>query len=532
MVNIVSNNVTQFTADHATDGATDWLAQRAHLSPEQVALVEAATGQQITYAEWNRRSSQVANALQRSGLQKGDRVGILAMNCLEYLDLLFACQKTGVILQALNWRLTASELEGLIHGAEPRLLVYGIEFAEVVAALRTQVTVDHWIALEPASTSTPDRGWADRGWADWVASEADTLLNPVALSMADPWMLCYTGGTTGQPKAAILTQGTVTWNAVNTVTGWGLRPDDVTILNLPLFHTGGLHVFTTPLVHIGGCSIVCKSVNIDQIYNLLQDQNITLFLGVPTVFMMMQEHPRWADTDFSRCRIVISGGASCPLPVFERFFAKEVAFKTGYGLTEAGPNNFWLPDTYAATKPGTVGTPLFHVQTRIVNANGDVCGTDEVGELLIRGPHVVAGYWNNADASAGTIVDGWLYTGDLARCDADGHYAIVGRSKDMIISGGENIYPAEVESTMLGHPAVAEAALIGVPDPRWSEVGRAIIVVRPGHILTDDELIQYVQSRLANYKVPKSVVLVEVLPKTGAGKVDKKLLQQEYGGGA
>jgi fatty-acyl-CoA synthase len=527
MVNIVSNNVAQFTTAHATDGAIDWLAQRANLSPERVALVEAATGQQITYAAWNRRANRVANALQHAGLQKGDRVAILAMNCLEYLDLLFACQKTGTILQALNWRLTAAELEDLIDGAEPRLLVYGTEFAETVTALRTQVSVDQWIALDSDPTAT-----ADRGWADWVTSAADTLLDPVALSMDDPWMLCYTGGTTGRPKAAILTQGTVTWNAVNTVAGWGLRPDDVTILNLPLFHTGGLHVFTTPLVHIGGCSIVCKSVNVDQIYDLLQNHGITLFLGVPTVFMMLQEHPRWAEADFSHCRIVISGGASCPLPVFERFFAKGVAFKTGYGLTEAGPNNFWLPDAYATTKPGAVGTPLFHVQTRIVNADGEVCGTDEVGDLLIRGPHVVAGYWNNPDAAAETIAAGWLHTGDLARCDADGHYAIVGRSKDMIISGGENIYPSEVESTMLGHPAVAEAALISVPDPRWSEVGRAIIVVRTGHTLTDEELTRYVQSRLASYKVPKSVVFIEALPKTGAGKVDKKLLQQEYGGGA
>lgn len=524
MVNIVSNNIEQCTTAHAADGAIDWLAKRAHLSPNRVALVEAATQQRVTYAEWNQRANRVAHALQGLGLNKGDRVAILALNCLEYLDLLFACQKTGLILQALNWRLTVPELAALIGDARPRVLVYGAEFAETVTALGNQVTIEHWIAL--GSPVAP----ADLSWANWIAPEDGTFSPQVPLSMADPWVLCYTGGTTGLPKAAVLTQGTVTWNAVNTVTSWGLRPDDVTILNLPLFHTGGLNVFTTPLVHIGGCSIVCSSVNIDQVYDLIETGGVTLFLGVPTVFMMMQQHPRWETVDLSGCRIMISGGASCPMPVFERFFARGVVFKTGYGLTEAGPNNFWLPDEDAQRKPGSVGTPLFHVQTRLVQPDGVECGPDEVGELLIRGPHVVAGYWNNPDATVQTIADGWLHTGDLARYDSDGYFYIVGRSKDMIISGGENIYPAEVESMMLGHPAVAEAALIGVPHPHWSEVGRAIIVLRPGHRVTAQELTEYIQPRLAGYKVPKSFVFVDGLPKTGAGKIDKKLLQAQYGG--
>ncbi|RME10045.1 MAG: long-chain fatty acid--CoA ligase, partial [Ardenticatenia bacterium] len=225
----------------------------------------------------------------------------------------------------------------------------------------------------------------------------------------------------------------------------------------------------------------------------------------------------------------ISGGAPCPRPVFERFFEKGVAFKTGYGLTEAGPNNFWLPPEDVQRKVGAVGFPLMHVETRIVADDGRDCEAGEVGELLIRGPHVIPGYWNRPDATASTIVDGWLHTGDLAHCDEEGYTYIVGRKKDVIISGGENIYPAEVESVMLGHPAVSEAALIPVPDPKWGEVGRAVVVCRAGQSLTAEALLAWLRERLAGYKVPKSVVFVDELPKTGAGKVDKQALVRQFG---
>lgn len=524
MVNTLSRNAAQSLVMHAADGAVDWLEKRAHLSPQRVALVDAVTRQEVTYAGWNRRANRVANALCGLGLQKGDRVAVLAMNCLEYLDLIFACQKTGLIVQSLNWRLTVSELGALIQDATPRVLVYSSDFAPAVEALRTRVAIDHWITLgEQASEH-------DRQWADWVARAAEGAPTPVPITMDDPWMLCYTGGTTGLPKGAILTHGTVTWNAVNTVMSWGLTADDVTFLNTPLFHTGGFNVFTAPLVHIGGRSIVCRGFDVDQVYDLIQHNGITIFFGVPTMFIMMQQHPRWEAADFSRCKLIISGGAPCPQPVFERFFAKGVAFKTGYGLTEAGPNNFWLPDEDVRRRVGAVGMPLFHVEVRIVNLEGQECEPGEVGELLIRGPHVIPGYWNNPQATAQTIIDGWLHTGDLAQRDDEGYIYIMGRSKDMIISGGENVYPAEVESVLLGHPAVAEAALIGVPDPKWNEVGRAIVVLRHGQRVQADELLRYVYERLAHYKVPKSIVFVDTLPKTGAGKLDKKVLQQQYGG--
>jgi fatty-acyl-CoA synthase len=246
------------------------------------------------------------------------------------------------------------------------------------------------------------------------------------------------------------------------------------------------------------------------------------------MFILMQQHPRWPSADFSALKLVISGGAPCPMPVFERFWQKGVDFKTGYGLTEAGPNTFWLPHADVRRKPGAVGFPLMHIDVAVVRADGTRCDSGEPGELIIRGPHVTPGYWNNPEATAAALVDGWLHTGDLAVCDSEGYYTIVGRLKDMIISGGENIYPAEVEGVMYRHPAVKEAALIGILDETWGEVGRAVVVVEAGRELIAEDLLAFLRDRLARYKVPKSVIFVDELPKTGAGKIDKKLLAQRY----
>jgi fatty-acyl-CoA synthase len=502
----------------------DWLARREMLTPDKVALIDAQRDcRPITYREWNREANRTANFLRELGVQQGDRVAVLALNCVEYLDVWFACGKLGAIMQTLNWRLTPNELAGLIDDATPSVLMYGSECQGAVEALHSQAnSLRHFVAFDRAIA--PD---------DHLLDERDLLPAdpppPVELDWNDAWAICYTGGTTGLPKGAILTHRAITANSVNTVMSWGLTPDDVTILNSPLFHTGGLNVFTAPLVHVGGTSIVCRAFNVDQVFDLLRDRGVTIAFGVPTMFVAMQQHPRWNEADFSKLRLLISGGAPCPLPVFEKFWERGVDFKTGYGLTEAGPNTFWLPQADVRRKPGAVGFPLFHIDVKVINQQGAECGADEVGELLIRGPHVCGGYWNRPEETAQTIIDGWLHTGDLARRDSEGYYTIVGRSKDLIISGGENIYPAEVESVLHAHLAVAEAALIGVPDEKWGEVGRGIIVRQPGASLTADELNAFCQARLARYKIPKSFAFVDALPKTAAGKIDKKVLQEKYG---
>jgi fatty-acyl-CoA synthase len=503
----------------------DWLARREMLTPDKVALVDTLhANRRITYREWNRTANRTANFLrERLGVVKGDRVAVLAMNSVEYLDVWFALGKLGAVLQNLNWRLTPRELTQLTLDAAPKVLIYGSEFAPQVNEMRPHLPgVENYVALNEKAAKD-----------DLVFSERRAFMDApppdVASDWDDPWVICYTGGTTGTPKGAALTHRSITANAVNTVVSWGLTPDDVAILNAPLFHTGGLNVFTAPLVYMGGTSIVCKGFDPDQVFDLIRDAGVTLFFGVPTMFIILQQHPRWEEADFSQVKIVISGGAPCPMPVFEEFWGRGVDFKTGYGLTEAGPNTFWLPPEDVCRKPGAVGFPLFHIDVRVVREDGSECEPDEVGELVIRGPHVCAGYWNNPQATAEAIRDGWLHTGDLARFDTEGYYFIVGRLKDMIISGGENVYPAEVESVMHGHPAVAQAALIGVPHEKWGEVGRAVVVVKPGIFLSEPELIEFMRQRLASFKVPKSVVFVNELPKTGANKVDKKLLAERYG---
>ncbi|MCC7205726.1 MAG: long-chain fatty acid--CoA ligase, partial [Anaerolineae bacterium] len=474
-------------------------------------------------AEWNARANQAANFLRALGVGVGDRVCVYACNSLDYLDVWQACSKLGAILQNVNWRLTASELEPLIRDAAPKVLCYSADFAPHVEAMRERLPgVAHYVAFD-APARPGDLLFAERETC------AASLSDRPDLPPDAPWVICYTGGTTGLPKGAILSHANMAWNSINTVMSWGLDPDDVTILNAPLFHTGGLNVFTLPLIHIGGKSILCTKFDAEQVFDLIEGAGVTLYFGVPTMFLAMQQHPRWERADFSRMKLVISGGAPCPLPVFEKFWAKGVDFKTGYGLTEAGPNTFWLPAEDVRRKPGAVGKPLFHIDARVVRPDGSRCAPGEPGELLIRGPHVTPGYWNNPAATAQAIRDGWLHTGDLAIVDAEGYYTIVGRIKDMIISGGENVYPAEVESAMHAHPAVKEAALIGVPDAKWGEVGRAIVVVDAGQSLSAGELTAFLRGRLAGFKIPKSVVFVDELPKTGAGKIDKKALIERHG---
>lgn len=499
----------------------DWLARRERLTPDKVALVDTLNAHQpITYRAWNRAANRTANFLRKElGVQPGDRVAVLAMNCMEYLNVWFACAKLGAILQALNWRLTPRELAALLDDATPRVLLYGLDFAAQAASLQTHT------GHQPAHFVPFDEHYQAQ-----VAQVAETPPPAVALDWDTPWVICYTGGTTGLPKGALLTYRSITANAVNTNSSWGLTAADIAILNAPLFHTGGLNVFTAPLVHCGGTSILCRAFDANQTFDLIREAGVSVFFGVPTMFITLQQHPRWAEADFSRLKLVISGGAACPLPVFEKFWARGVDFKTGYGLTEAGPNNFYLPPEEVRRKPGAVGFPLFHVDVRLVNpTTGQACEPNEVGELWLRGPHVFAGYWQHPAETTAALAEGWLHTGDLAQCDADGCYTIVGRVKDMIISGGENIYPAEVESVLAAHPVVAEAALIGVPDEKWGEVGRAVVVAHAGATLNEAALIAFCRDRLAKYKTPKSVVFVADLPKTGAGKVDKKILVEKYG---
>lgn len=490
----------------------DWLARRAKLSPGATALIDARSGRSITFAQWDQDANRTARWLAARGVKKGDRVATLAKNRTELLDLWFACGKLGAVLQTLNWRLTPRELTGLLAPAPPSLLALD---GSTAAAAR-----------EIPHEAAPARFTLDE-LAQQREAEASGPFEATPVEAEDPWVICYTGGSTGLPKGAVLTHGSMLANAVNTAASWGLGPRDVAILNAPLFHVGGLSVLTAPLVLMGGCSIVCEGFDAGQVIDLCTGGGVTAFFGVPTMFLALLQHPRFAEVDWSRLALVISGGAPCPPAIVEAMWAAGAPFKQGYGLTEAGPNNFWLPPADIRRKPGSVGWPLFQVDARVVDAEGRDCPANQPGELWLRGPHVFAGYFNQPAETARVIDQGWLRTGDVAVADDDGAFSIVGRLKDIIISGGENVYPAEVEAVLASHPGVAEVALIGVPDERWGEVGRAVVVPRGD--LDPGDLLAFCAGRLARYKVPKSVVLVAELPRTGAGKIDKPALRKVHG---
>ncbi len=494
---------------------TDWLDKRARLTPNRIALIDYTTKTETTFAEWNRRVNRTANFLKNLGVCKGDRVAVYASNKSEYLDLFWAAPKLGAMLQNLNWRLTVSELTGIIESSAPGVLVYSEDWRPQVEELKSSfTTVDHIVAM--TNPGTGERDFAER------ESMSAELCDTPELSLDDPWGIYYTGGTTGLPKGAVLTHGNVTWNSVNTITSWVINSQHKAALQLPFFHIGGPNIFMAPLVHAGGTTILCSGFDVDETFDLVEHAGITHYVAVPTMFQMLQEHPRWGDADFSKLELVISGGAPCPLPIMQKFWDRGVDFKMGYGLTEASGNNFWLPPELVQKKIGSVGYPIFHIDMKIINPDGSVCADNEEGELLIRGPHIVAGYWKNPEATANTIRNGWLHTGDIAKRDEDGCYSILGRSKEMFISGGENVYPAEIESVLMANPFVIEAAVVGVPHDTWGEVGRAFLVVADGY--AEDELRKFLVERLAKYKLPRSFVVLDALPLTAIGKIDKKLL--------
>ena len=494
---------------------TDWLDKRAKLTPERIALIDYSDKSEITYAGWNERVNRTANFLKSLGVKKGDRVAVYASNRAEYLDLFWAAPKIGAMLQNLNWRLTVFELKGIIESGAPTVLIYSEDWREQVEQLKPSfTTVEHVVAM-----TYPGPQEVDLAERDSMSAE---LRDIPELSLDDPWGIYYTGGTTGLPKGAVLTHGNVTWNSVNTIASWGINGQHKAALQLPFFHIGGPNIFMAPLVHAGGTSILCTGFDADETFDLVENAGITHYVAVPTMFQMLQEHPRWEDADFSQLELVISGGAPCPLPVMQKFWDRGIDFKMGYGLTEASGNNFWLPPELVQKKTGSVGYPIFHIDMKIIHDDGSCCGTGEPGELLIRGPHIIAGYWKNPDATAETIRDGWLHTGDVAVCDEDGCYSILGRSKEMYISGGENVYPAEIESVLLAHPRVIEAAIVGVPDKTWGEVGRAFLVVEDDFI--EEDLKVFLTERLARYKLPRSIIVLDAMPLTAIGKLDKKLL--------
>ena len=483
----------------------------SRLRPERTALVDRSTGARLTYAELDRRTDRWAAALRDFGIGRGALVGVLAGNRGELVELFFACGRVGAALLPLNWRLSAAELAGVLDDARPGLLLREERFRRLG---------DDALA---AAGHVPAIGWAD---LDAVPVPAVEPGPDAAVSPEDPALVLYTSGSTGRPKGAVLPHRQILWNAVATATAWELGPADVAPVSTPLFHTGGWNVFATPLWHRGGTVVLLDGFEPDAFLAATEEEGITVALTVPTQLLMLMESPRWG-RPLPGLRFLISGGAPCPASVAERVRAAGYRFREGYGLTECGPNCFALSDEEAARRPGSVGRPVPFLEMRLAAADGREAEPGEPGELLLRGPQLFAGYLRDPERTREAFTpDGWLRTGDLARRDADGVYTVCGRRREMYISGGENVFPGEVEAALADCPGVAEVVVVGVADARWGEVGRAFVVRRAGGAVDEAGVVAHARARLAGYKVPKRIVFLDEIPRLGSGKPDRRALAE------
>ena len=501
----------------------DILGRRALYSPDQLAVVDAGKTphRTFTYSELNNRANRLANWLRDgAGVGKGDRVAILAYNGVEYLDTFFACGKLGAILVCLNWRLHWRELWQLVEKTAPKVLIYSDEFVEPIRQMTEHDTsIQHLLHIE--GKGLPKSRYFEK-------TLSDSELRPVItedVREEDIACLIFTGGTTGLPKAAQISHRMIGWNTLNTIIH-DLQHGDVTVNTFPLFHTGGLLVYTTPLLILGGTVVLTRKFDAEQVLDLLDDYSATVYAGVPTTYQMLTATPNWSRADLSNLRFCTSGGAPLPVYLVEKFrLEKGVQFKQGFGMTEFGPGVFALAQEDAIRKAGSIGRPNFFVDARIVDEYNHPVPPGTVGELVLRGPSMCSGYYNDHDASIEVVdSDGWFHTGDLATMDEQTYFTIVDRKKDMFISGGENIYPTEIENVLYKHPAVELCAVVGLPDVRWGEVGKAFVVLKAGLNVSQEELFTHMQHYLAGYKVPKTLEIRTSLPISAAGKILKREL--------
>ena len=492
----------------------DCIAHHAMRQPDSLAAVDLATGRRHTYKSFDDRIARLAGTLQSSfGIAPGDRVAVLAPNTTDTFEVQFACGRIGAIFVPLNWRLANPELKAILADCTPSLLVHDPEFTERARELG----VGRLLSLGPAF--------------EQIALDGTPLDQPVAATLDDISTILYTSGTTGRPKGVVISHGMNFWNTVHCISSAGVARSTVFLGLLPLFHTGGLNVFSYPVFQVGGTVLIMRSFDPGEALQLIGDPStgVTHVLGVPANFQFMAQHGRFSQADLSRLVFAGIGGAPTPNAILEVWNDHGVILQQAYGMTETSPLVLILDKEDAVRKTGSAGKPVLHMQTRVAGDDGADAPRGTIGELWVKGPNITKGYWNQPEATAAAFTDGWLHTGDAALVDEDGFYFIVDRWKDMYISGGENVYPAEVENVLYQHESIAEAAVIGIPDHRWGEVGRAVVVVKPDRSLSEDAVSAHCAANLARYKLPDSVVFTEALPRFATGKVHKPTLRQQFG---
>lgn len=486
------------------------LANRAALSPHRPALI--GPDATWTFGEWDRRADAVAGRLREAGVHPGDRVALLGWNSAAYGAAVFGASRAGAILAPLNARLTPAELRWQLDDLAPAALVFDATRAPVACELGRGRAGLALVSLEDAVTAPAP------------------VRSPGYVDLASVHTIVYTSGTTGRPRGAMLTWGNHLWSALASALNLGLREDDRWLACLPMFHVGGLSLSFKSVLY-GMPVVVHRSFDAERVNRTLDEDGVTVTSVVATMLQRMLE-ARGERPYPSSLRCVLLGGGPAPAPLLEECARRGVPVVQTYGLTEAASQVATMPPHDAPRRVGSCGRPLPGVEVRVVREDGSDATPDEPGSVLVRGPIVMAGYWNRPDATGRALEDGWLHTGDIGFLDADGYLHILDRRDDLIISGGENVYPAEVEAALLAHPAVAEAGVVGIPDERWGQAVAAAVVVAPGANVTEDELKAFCRGRLAGYKVPAHVRYIDALPRTAAGKLQRHLLRERWLAGA
>ena len=506
----------------------DWLARRAMLTPNRESYVDGQSSERLTFAELNTRSCKIANAFLANGVSKEERIGLLLGNCSEFMEAYFALAKIGAVVVPLNWRLSPDELEFILKDSGTKRLIFDSSFLQVVEDLHSRgdkTDIHQWIQL---SHDTPVAHFAEdyrkmRDQGEYVEPDLD-------IGDDDLLYIMYTSGTTGLPKGVVHTHNTVAWAIFTFLGTLDVHEKDRYFSPMPMFHVGALSPLTL-MVYKGITSIVMHSFEPIQAWRLIEQERATFGLMVPAMLNFMLQVGDIQRFDFSSLRLVLTGAAPVPDALLETYDELGIPVVICYGLTEScGPASI-IDEENALRKIGSAGKPFFHTDVKVVRPDGTECAVDESGEVLVRGNHIMREYWNRPEVTTETIVDGWLHTGDVARKDSEGFLYIQDRIKDMIISGGENVYPAEIENVLQEHPDVAESAVIGQPSEKWGESPLAI-VVRKNADLTDADILNFLQGKIARYKLPYGVVFVDSIPRNPSGKILKWELREQFPGPA
>ena len=499
--------------------AVDWINHHAAYFADRPAMVDLASGRRWTYGEYHDRVAKVAGFLKAKGIEPGDRVAFLALNSSDIMDIVFACWRIGAICVAINFRLAPGEVAFILNNSGTKLVLLDAVFGAVAPALEGKTPVEHWVVT--------DCSGGDNEFERAVAA-ADPVYDFHPQSLEDQCMLMYSSGTTGTPKGVIITHGMLYFSSAAGTRLGASSPDNVTLNNMPLFHIGGLNVTALPAFWIGASAVIMRIFEPGEALDLINDPELgitTLFM-VPAAYNALRAHPKAATTDFSRIEVACAGAETVPTELVHWWYERGVIIQEGYGMTETAAAGCFLSKEDIPSRIGSAGRSLMHSTLRIVDANGETCPPNVPGEIWIKGACVTPGYWKRPEANAESFVDGWFRSGDVARMDEDGYIYIEDRIKDMYISGGENVYPAEVENILYQMPEIAEVAVIGIPDQKWGEVGCAVAVLKPDQSLCIDDVKAKCDGNLAKYKWPHHLHIMEELPRTATGKVQKFELRE------